>query len=109
MNLESLQREHLLFDVQETPSHYFLRLDVHSVPGSEIILDISGETLTLRGEGDPCDRGAAKRISLRVDSGHPAASASFRSGILIIALPKIAPPLADGYEKRPPAPRDFRR
>lgn len=99
-----LRGDLLLFDVQETPSHYLLRLDVHSVLGNEIILDISGETLTVRECATSIEQNPAKRITLRVDSHQPAVSASYRAGVLLIALPKNAPPSEDGYEKRRPAP-----
>ena len=100
LNPDTLSKERLLFDVQETPSHYLLRLDVHSVLGNEISLDISGETLTLKDRPSAKGGSAVKRITLRVDSHYPAVSASYRGGLLIIALPKEKSNPVDGIMDR---------
>ena len=80
-----------LFEIRETPSHYLLRLDIESLFGQGISIELGEETLILCGKRiDPHDFNK-KRITLRVDSHRPALTAHYREGILIIALPKSDP------------------
>jgi HSP20 family molecular chaperone IbpA len=77
-----------LVDVEETPSHYLLTLDVRRMLGNEITIELSDELLLLRSilrDSEP----SLKRVSLRVDSGHHSLAAHYRNGQLRIALPKF--------------------
>jgi HSP20 family protein len=89
-------------DVYETEEEVIVLVEMAGIPGAELVVEIEGRTLHLRGERRPLPgrpnmsysqmeiaHGPFRReLSLPADVDAKAASAGYRDGILEVILPK---------------------
>jgi HSP20 family molecular chaperone IbpA len=82
-------RMHLpLFDIRESPTHYFLTLNLGGNLGSEIEIELTEVELLISSRGRFLPPGGIPKVALRVHSEFIDLSAHYRDGFLMIAMPK---------------------
>ncbi len=89
LNLRNLDETCPVLEVNETRTHFLFRIDVNSMLGDDILIELNQKELTLTENTletrHPLQR---KRVSVNVDSDQRILNAHYTNGFLLIRIEK---------------------